>query len=75
MKKGAKLNFDFSDNPKLVELLRLAAAKRGVTQKAILVEALSNYFSDKQDEEFILAAASDSFREWSNSEDEVYDTL
>jgi hypothetical protein len=73
--KTLKLSFDFSDNPKLVELLRMNAAKTGKTQKAILVDALNYYLSNQQEEEFILSAANKSFDEWSNPEDEVYDTL
>jgi|GEM_PF-1322763 len=75
MKKSYKLNIDFSDEPKLIELLRLQAAKHGLTQKSVLIEALSRYFSDKQEEEFVIYAANRSFVEWNNPEDDVYDTL
>lgn len=73
--KTLKLSFDFSDAPKLVELLRTRAAATGMTQKAILIEALKHYLSNSQEEEFILSAADRSFAEWSNPEDAVYDTL
>ena len=45
--KSTKLSFDFKDASELVELLRVEAAKRGVTQKALVVEALRAYFADK----------------------------
>jgi hypothetical protein len=75
MKKALKLNFDFSDEPKLVELLRVQSAQRGITQKRMLVEALNRYFSDKQEEQFIMSAANNSFKEWNNPADEIYDSL
>lgn len=69
------MSFDFSDTPEVVRLLRIRSAQRGVSQKAILVEALKRYFAQEQDDEFLKAAADKSFAEWHNPEDEVYDTL
>lgn len=73
--KSLKLSFDFSDKPQLVEHLRLQAAKLGVSQKSLLVEALEGYFASKQETEFLLSAANKMFSEWDNPEDEIYNTL
>jgi hypothetical protein len=56
-------------------MLRLLAAKRRTTQKAVLTEALSAYFSQRQEEMALLAAADKSFVEWDNEEDRVYDAI
>ena len=73
--KTVKLSFDFSDKPALAQTLRIEAAKAGTSQKAILVEALESYFSNKFENSLLLAAADKTFAEWENSEDAVYDTL
>lgn len=73
--KTLKLSFDLSDEPQLVEWLRIRSAKSGKSQKSILVEALKRYLSDAQEEQFMLSAADKSFAEWSNPEDDIYDTL
>jgi hypothetical protein len=73
--KTLKLSFDFSDQPKLVELLRVQAAASGKSQKAMLIEALNHYFSNVLDEEFIAQAANLSFAEWNNPEDDVYNNF
>ena len=70
-----QVTFDFQDRPQLLDTLRLLAAKRKTTQKAILAEALSAYFSHRQEELALLMAAEKSFAEWENEEDRVYDTL
>jgi hypothetical protein len=73
--KPVRVSFDFSDNPKLIEMLRLHALQEGTSQKAILVQALEAYFSHKQESAFILKAAEKVFQDWDNVEDSVYDTL
>lgn len=73
--KTLKLSFDLSDNPQVIELLRLRAAQKGISQKAILIEALQAYFAQDQENEFIKSAADKVFAEWNNPDDEVYDTL
>ena len=73
--KSLKLSFDFSDHAELVESLRLLAAQEKTSQKAIVIEALQAFFGDKLESDLILRAASQSFSEWENEEDRVYDTL
>lgn len=73
--KSLKLSFDLTDEPQLVELLRMHAAKEGRSLKAVLVEALKSFFSHKQESALILKAAEKAFSEWDNEEDGVYDTL
>lgn len=70
-----QVTFDFRDQPQLLDMLRLLAAKRHTTQKAVLTDALTAYFSQRQEEMALLAAADKSFAEWDNEEDRVYDTL
>jgi hypothetical protein len=70
-----QVTFDFQDRPQLLDMLRLLAAKRKTTQKAILTDALAAYFSHRQEEIALLMAAEKSFGEWENEEDRVYDTL
>ena len=69
-----RVTFDFRDQPQLLDMLRLLAAKRRTTQKAVLTEALTAYCSQRQ-EMALLAAADKSFAEWDNEDDRVYDTL
>jgi hypothetical protein len=73
--KALKLSFDLSDEPQLVEWLRIRSAKSGKSQKSILVEALKRYLSDAQEDQFILSAADKSFAEWSNPEDDIFDPI
>jgi hypothetical protein len=73
--KSSKLCLDFSDAPKVVEHLRILSARRRTTQKAIVAEALQQYFARDQENEFIRRAADRSFAEWDNPEDAVYDKL
>ncbi len=70
-----QVTFDFRDQPQLLDMLRLLAAKRRTTQKAVLTDALNAYFSQRQEEIALLTAAEKSFAEWDNEEDRVYDTL
>jgi hypothetical protein len=69
------LSFDFSDEPQLVELLRIEAAKTNKTQKAIVIESLKAYFSDKLENALVYRAADNAFSEWDNDSDSIYDTL
>lgn len=73
--KSSKVSFDFSDTPTIVELLRLRATQKGVSQKKILIEALQRYFAQEQEDEFLKSAADRNFAEWNNPDDEIYDTL
>ena len=73
--KAAKVSFDFSDRPKVVELLRVYASQSGKSQKAILLEALEAYFSEKMETHLLLRAAERTFAEWDNPDDEVYNSL
>jgi hypothetical protein len=73
--KSSKLCLDFSDNPKVVKHLRVLSARRQTTQKAIVVEALNQYFERDQENEFIRHAADLTFAEWNNPDDAVYDKL
>ena len=73
--KALKLHFAFSDNPELVELLRMHSVQTGATQKSVVVKALEAYFSEKLENKMILSAAEKTFAEWDNSEDEIYDKL
>ncbi len=73
--KSLKLSFDFRDQPQLVEMLRVQAAREGTTQKAIVVSALESYFAHKLESTFVLTAAERSFQEWDNEDDQVYDSL
>jgi hypothetical protein len=73
--KTKKVSFDFSDEPKVLDLLRVRSAQKGLTQKAIVIEALNRYFGQEQEDEFLRVAASTTFAEWNNPEDEVYNKL
>jgi len=70
-----EVTFDFQDDPQLLEMLRLMAAKRHASQKAILSEALRAYFAREPEELALLDAAEKSLAEWDNEEDRVYDAL
>jgi len=65
--KTVKMSFDFTDQPD--------AARKGRTQKAIVVDALKAYFADQLESTLLLRAAELTFAEWDNQEDQVYDTL
>jgi hypothetical protein len=73
--KASKLCLDLSDAPKVVEHLRVLSAQRRTSQKAIVVEALQQYFDRDQENEFIRRAADRTFAEWDNPDDAVYDRL
>jgi hypothetical protein len=73
--KSVKLSFDFSDRPQLVENLRLQAAREGTTQKAIVIDALEAYFAHRLESMLLLKAAENTFQEWDNEDDQVYDSL
>jgi len=69
------VTFDFGDHPRLLDVLKLTAARERTTQKAIVVEALTAYFAHKQENLALLMAADKAFAEWGNEEDQVYDSL
>ena len=73
--KSLKPSFDFRDRPQLVEMLRLQALREGTTQKAIVMHALDAYFAHTLESTFILEAAEQSFQEWDNEDDQVYDSF
>jgi hypothetical protein len=73
--KTAKLSFDFSDSPELVEMLRVFATKKGTTQKAVVSEALKAFFADQLESSLLLRAADLAFQEWDNEDDKVYDSI
>ena len=73
--KSLKLSFDFRDQPQLVDVLRVQAARDGTTQKAIVIDALEYSFAHKLESTFVLKAAEQAFREWDNEDDKVYDSL
>jgi hypothetical protein len=76
MATGRQLvTFDFRDHPALLNILRMMAARQKTTQKAILIEALTAYFSNKQETLGLLLAAENTFAEWDNEDDQVYDAL
>jgi hypothetical protein len=70
-----QVTFDFRDHPRLLDVLRMMAARERTTQKAIVVDALTAYFSQKQENLALLLAADKTFAEWDNEGDLVYDTL
>jgi hypothetical protein len=70
-----QVTFDFGDHPRLLDALRITAARDKTTQKAIVVDALTAYFSQRQENLALLLAADEAFAEWDNEEDQVYDRL
>ena len=70
-----QVTFDFRDHPQLLDFLKIMAAKEKTTQKAIVIEALTAYFSQKQENVALLLAAEKAFAEWDNEDDRVYDTI
>ena len=73
--KALKLTFDLSDKPELVELLKTYSVKARQSQKEVVVRALEAFFSDKLESRLLLKAAEQSFAEWNNPEDEIYNDL
>ena len=70
-----QVTFDFGDHPRLLDVLKMMAARERTTQKAIVIDALTAYFSQKQENLALLIAADKAFREWDNEDDRVYDSL
>ena len=70
-----QVTFDFGDHPRLLDVLKLTAARERTTQKAIVVDALTAYFAHKQENLALLMAADKAFAEWDNEEDQIYDSL
>lgn len=73
--KSAKLSFDFSDNPKLIEALRLYAASEGISLKSAVLMALESYLAHKTENIAVIKLAEQAFSEWENKHDSVYDEL
>jgi hypothetical protein len=73
--QSAKVSFDFSDRPKLIETLRVYAAQTGRSQKDVVAQALEAYFAHHSDSALIARLAESSFSEWDNPEDEIYNSL
>ena len=71
----AEKSVDFRDRPELIEMLRTQAAWEGRTQKAIVVQALESYFAHRQESLFVPKIAEQSFQEWENEDNQVYDSL
>jgi hypothetical protein len=70
-----QVTFDFRDQPRLLDVLKMMAARKKTTQKAIVIDALTAYFSQEQENLALLLAADKTFAEWDNEDDRVYDTL
>jgi hypothetical protein len=70
-----QVTFDFGDHPRLLDVLKMMAARERTTQKAIVVDALTAYFAHKQENLALLVAADQAFAEWDNEDDRVYDSL
>jgi hypothetical protein len=70
-----QVTFDFRDHPRLLDVLKMMAARERTTQKAIVVDALTAYFSQKQENLALLMAADKAFAGWDNEDDRVYDSL
>jgi hypothetical protein len=66
-----QVTFDFGDHPQLLDVLKMMVARERITQKAILIEALTAYFSQKQENLALLLAADKAFGDWDNEEDQV----
>jgi len=70
-----QVTFEFKDHPRLLDVLKMMAAKERTSQKAIVVDALTAHFSQKQENIALLMAADKAFGEWDNEDDQVYNTL
>jgi hypothetical protein len=51
------------------------AARERTTQKTIVIDALTAYSSQKQENLALPMAADKAFREWDNEDDRIYDSL
>jgi hypothetical protein len=54
-----------------LDILKMMAAREQTTQKAIVVEALTAYFSQKQENLALLMPADKAFAEWDNEEPDL----
>jgi hypothetical protein len=70
-----QVTFDFGDHPRLLDVLKMMAERERTTQNAIVIDALTAYFSQKQDDLALLMAADKTFGERDNEDDQVYDAL
>jgi hypothetical protein len=73
--KGARVTLDFGDHLALVQALRLHATNVGVTQKEVVVQALEAYLAQHAEGELLRGLANQTFAEWDNPDDEVYNAL
>jgi hypothetical protein len=73
--KALKLTFDLSDKPELVELLKAYSLKQKQSQREVVIKALEAFFADRLENKMLLRAAEQTFAEWDNPEDEVYNDL
>lgn len=73
--KSKRITLDFSDSPKLLDLVRAHSVSTGQSQKEVFTEALTLYFSLAQENLFILDVAEKAFAQWDNQVDAIYDTL
>lgn len=73
--KSHRVSFDFSDDPKILELLRNFSAASGKSQKSIVIEALKSHFAEKMETRMLWRAAEQTFSDWDNEDDEVYNDL
>lgn len=73
--KSKRITLDFSDDPKLLDLVRAHAVATGKAQKEVFSDALTLYFSLQQENLFVAQVAQKVFEEWDNEVDAVYDTL
>ena len=47
--KTKRVSFDFSDSPKVLDMLRTYSAAEGKSQKAVVIEALESFFAEKME--------------------------
>lgn len=71
---NTRLTIDLGD-PRLLTLLRLESAHAGKALREIVIEALKNYFSNKNENRILLKMAEKTFAEWDNPQDSEYDKL
>ena len=70
-----KLTFDLSDHKPLVDALRGYALQNGKSQKEVVTQALEAYLAHHLENQTLWSAAEQTFAEWNNPEDEIYNDL
>jgi hypothetical protein len=65
-----QVTLDFDDHPRLLDMLKIMAVRERTTQKAIVIDALTAYFSQKQENLGLRMAADKAFGEWDNEDDQ-----